>query len=124
MKIVCLLMCCMFVLCLVGCLELTPTQEARIDELKSRNDALKADLEALMAKAKTGEITALEAFVAGNQIQDQINANIDELRDIAKTQGFGLWEVIGLIGMALFGRSPLHKLNKIPGVKFLLGGSK
>lgn len=110
---------------LVGCVpNMSEETKQRVDSLKKENDLLIAELKDVQAKIKDGTLTSAEAYIAANRIQNLIDRNVDEIKDISKQEGYGGWEIAGLVLLSLFGRSPLHKISdRIPVLGGLLGQS-
>jgi hypothetical protein len=115
-----------------GCVQMSPEAQERINKLSAENERLVAEMEVIFGKAKDGSITALEAFVAANKIQKQLDQNRKEILAVKEQEDWGLKEAV-LVGGTLLLRSGLHAARAfLPGwlgflaplLTGLLGGSE
>lgn len=113
---------------------LSPEQQARVNLLVQEDARLTRQMADLFAKAKSGQITMEEAFIAVSEIKLQIDKNLSELKALKEEGASNAGIFGGVIGgiLGAFFRTGVHAARLIPGpvgtiagivAPLLLGGS-
>ena len=117
---------------ILGCVALSPESQAKVDELSAQNELLAMELEDIVAKANSGEISLADAIEGVKKIKAAIEDNKKQIEEISKAEGLSTRDGI-LVAIGVFARSILHVGSKaiptnwgwLAGIlNLLLGGSE